>query len=56
MTTDATDCWSDADAAGHEDSWWATTWPLDKSDWFRLTIALVSVVAVSVVIDELLTN
>ncbi len=56
MTTDATDTRSDADAAGHQDSWWATTWPLDKSDGLHLAIALISVIAVGVVIGELLTN
>lgn len=56
MTTDATDSRPDPAAGGHADSWWASTWPLDRSDWLRLAIALVSVIAVGVVIGELLTN
>lgn len=56
MRTDANDSRPVADAGGYTDSWWATTWPLDRSDWLRLAIALVSVIAVSVVVGELLTN
>lgn len=40
----------------HERSWWASTWPLERFDWVRLAVALVGVVAVSVVIGEILTN
>ncbi len=39
-----------------DESWWATTWPIRKPEWIRLAIALVSVVVVSVVIGEVLTN
>ncbi len=56
MTTNDTDLPSDAHPTGHDDSWWATTWPLDKSDWLHLAIALGAVIAVGVVIGELLTN
>ena len=37
-------------------SWWATTWPLERSDWLRLAIAFVAFVAVGVVVGEVLTN
>lgn len=37
-------------------SWWVATWPLDRTDWLRLAIAMVVVVGVGVVIGELLTN
>jgi len=58
MTTHETDAERrlDADAERDDTSWWATTWPLAKNDWFHLAIALVSVIAVGVVVGELLTN
>lgn len=39
-----------------DQSWWATTWPLERFDWVRLGVALFGVVAVGVVIGEALTN
>jgi len=58
MTTHETDAERrlDADTERDDMSWWATTWPLAKDDWFHLAIALVSVIAVGVVLGELLTN
>ena len=56
MTTEATDSRTDTDASGRRESWWATTWRLDKSDGFHLVIALVAVIAVGVVIGELIPN
>ena len=56
MTTEATDSRTDTDASGRRESWWATTWPPDKSDGLHLVIALVAVIAVGVVIGELIPN
>lgn len=39
-----------------DQSWWATTWPLERFDWVRLAVAFAAVVAVGVVIGEILTN
>ena len=39
VTTDATDCRSHAQTPGPKDSWWADTWPLDRSDWLCFTAA-----------------
>lgn len=39
-----------------DQSWWATTWPLERFDWVRLGAALAAVVAVFVLVGELLTN
>ncbi|MGB3737180.1 MAG: phosphatase PAP2 family protein [Ilumatobacter sp.] len=57
MTTDTSPTRSlDESGAGDDESWWATTWPLEKADWLRLVVGLVSVVAVFVAVGELLTN
>lgn len=55
MTDTRTDI-APAEGDAHEQSWWVSTWPLDRSDWVRLAVALVGVVAVGVVIGEILTN
>lgn len=38
------------------DRWWETTWPLDRHDWIRLAVALVTVIGVGVAVGEILTN
>lgn len=39
-----------------DQSWWATTWPLERFDWVRLLVALAGVVTVGVVVGEILTG
>lgn len=47
---------TDGDTDRDDASWWRTTWPLDRADWYHLAIALVAVIAAGVLIGELLTN